>query len=104
MKKVIHRIRLQPRNVRTTIAFIAAAIITLLIGFLWVSSWATQPYEAPIQKTENPLQSLTQNIKGAFEPTPSLENKGNATIQIIDQGTSPALFDETTPAEPLPTQ
>ncbi len=107
MKRVIHHIRLQPKKVRMTLAFFAAGIITLIIAFFWIASWATHPQEITTEKTPDPLESLTDNIKGAFEetkPTSLTPNtQGENTVQIINQGDT-SSFDESLPAASLSTQ
>lgn len=88
MKRIIHKIRLQPPEFRMMVAVVAAMIITGAITALWVMSWSTGPTREETSSAPSPLSALLGSIKGTIQnpkeniqavPTPN-------TVEVIDAG------------------
>lgn len=101
MKRIIHKIRLQPPEMRIMIAVIAALVLTSVIGAFWISTITSGPVqEEKTDTTPGPLSSLISNIKDTVtssrtqNPTPTASQNN---VQVIDAGDTSTAHDETNP-------
>ena len=103
MRRIIHKIRLQPPEFRVMVAVIASCILTAIIAIFWASTLSVGTFQREqTDTTPGPISSLVSNIKNTIQRSRSEQNplahQGN-TVQVIDAtpGTSVG-FDETNPA------
>ena len=108
MRRIIHKIRLQPPEFRVMVAVIAAFMVTAVIAVFWASTLSTGIFQQEkTDSTPGPISSLVSNIKGVISNAGSENNttdrSGNA-VQIIDSGASvQSNFDESHPADSVTT-
>lgn len=102
MRRIIHKIRLQPPEFRLMIAVIAAFVITSVIAVFWASTLSTGIFQQErTDATLSPISSLVSNIKGVISNTGSendIKNKLGNSVQVIDSGAVQSDFDESQPA------
>lgn len=108
MRRIIHKIRLQPPEFRVMVAVIAAFIVTGVIAVFWASTLSTGTFQHErTDTTPGPITSLVSNIKDVVthaRPETSPDQSGNA-VQVIDSGVTPSSeFDESHPANATTTQ
>lgn len=102
MRRIIHKIRLQPPEFRVMVAVIAAFVVTAVIAIFWASTLSTGTFQQEkTDTTPGPVSSLVSNVKSAFqrnsyEKNPVLGSENN--VQVIDSGAVQSDFDESQPA------
>lgn len=104
MRKVIHKIRMQPPEFRGIIAVLLAIIMTSIIGYFWAGTLSTGTFQRETSSAPSPFSSLVGNIRDVVsnsknnqQQTPTSPN----SVQVIDQssGTSAdTMYDESNPA------
>lgn len=107
MRRIIHKIRLQPPEFRVMVAVIAAFVVTGVIAVFWASTLSSGTFQhEKTDTTPGPITSLVSNIKDvvthARTETPD-NSSGNNTVQVIDSGTTSSDFDESNPANSVTT-
>ncbi len=90
MKKTLEKIRSKSPEVRMTIAFVLALIITGIISAGWAMTLSTRNHVISKSKAPSPLSSLSGAIKDVVI-TP------NKNTEIIDAGNADPLHDESNP-------
>ena len=104
MRRVIHKIRLQPPEFRMMVAVVAALVLTGIIAALWAQTLSVEPKTIKTN-APRPFDALVENVKGVFTSS-TLETtsipSGN-TVEIIDAGVSSqsspsSQHDESNPA------
>jgi cytoskeletal protein RodZ len=103
MRRIIHKIRLQPPEFRVMVAVIAAFMVTAVIAVFWASTLSVGIFQQEkTDTTPSPISSLVSNIKGAINKTGSendIKNQTENSVQVIDSGASvQSDFDESRPA------
>lgn len=95
MRRIIHKIRMQPPEFRVIIAVLLALVMTSIIGYFWVGTLSTSTFQKETTETESPFQSLVTNIKDVVsqskEENPSPFTEENA-VEITNE------YDESNPA------
>ncbi|MEI8223553.1 MAG: hypothetical protein WCG20_00345 [bacterium] len=108
MRRIIHKIRLQPPEFRVMIAVIAAFMVTAVIAVFWASTLSVGIFQQEkTDTTPGPISALVSNIKGVISntsPENDMTNKSGNSVQVIDSGSSvQSDFDESRPANSVTT-
>ncbi len=88
MKRIIHKIRLQPPEFRMMVSVGLALLFTVIIGIFWGISLSTGPVQEEKTNVPGPLSVIIDSAKSMFSGSKeqikpvSTEN----VIQIIDAG------------------
>ncbi len=101
MKKTLAKLRSKSPETRMMVAFVLAAVFTIIIGAGWVMTLTTGNHISDKSKVPSPLSSLGGAIKDVVVSP-------NKDTQIIDAGNTDAMHDESnpyqTPTSPTATQ
>lgn len=108
MRKVIHKIRMQPPEFRGIIAVLLAIIMTSIIGYFWVGTLSTGTFQRETSTAPSPFNSLIKNIRDVTKKSPDESPRPESpnSIQVIDQSSgaqssdlsNDTMYDESNPA------
>jgi len=104
MRKVIHKIRMQPPEFRGIIAVLLALIMTSIIGYFWIGTLSRGTFQEETSNAPSPFESLVGNIRDVVKRSQDevvIPSTSPNRIQVIDQssGTTPdMMYDESNPA------
>lgn len=103
MRKVIHKIRMQPPEFRGIIAVLLAIIMTSIIGYFWVGTLSTGTFQRETSTAPSPFSSLIGNIRDVVNKSPDEQPRATSpnSVQVIDDSSgasSDTMYDESNPA------
>ena len=86
MKKIIHKIRLQPPEFRMMVAVVLAVVLTVIIGAFWLATLSSGPTQEESTNAPSPFSTLVSSVKtiiSSSKPATPDASSGN-TVQVID--------------------